>query len=406
MVSPYLKNKGSAVRFCLWPQVIHFKKYILKSFNFLIYFFSVAQVARRTILSDGFEIHYWSFSELLIYYPDRFIRRGLIGQIIQFIDNDGILLDSTLLVIFINFCFFIFFLYLNLRTYELTSHQSFLLLMSTFGIFQVSIYNQYFHRKEMFLITLFLIINLILKNMIQSNFKFLMVLFLTIISILIHEGIALLMFPFVYYLLKQKTENTNFHKAFFIVSITVFIAVILNAGSPEIADQIRNSLSTEDRILFETDRDAITTIGWSIYDTFALTTFTLIFSGSMFLWLFYIALLILNIHVILNLSISKFSKLDVINFMKDNSYFLLIVPIFIVGFDWGRWIFSIFYFLFFTIINIKPIDKFNSFKSKEILFLVISFFTIMPECCLEMTRGDMITKNLFRVFESLLFHLS
>ena len=39
----------------------------------------------RTILSDSFEIHYWSFSELLIYYPGRFIRRGFIGQIIQLI---------------------------------------------------------------------------------------------------------------------------------------------------------------------------------------------------------------------------------------------------------------------------------------------------------------------------------
>ena len=359
-------------------------------------------MARRTIFSDGFEIHYWSFSELLIYYPDRFIRRGLIGEIIQFIDNDEILLDSTLLVIFVNFCFFIFFLYLNLRTYELTSHQSFLLLMSTFGIFQVSIYNQYFHRKEMFLITLFLIINLILKNMLNSNFKFLMVLFLTIISILIHEGIALLMFPFVYYLLKRKTENTNFHKAFFLVCITVFIAVILNAGSPEIADQIRSSLSTEDRILFEKDRDAITAIGWSIYDTFSLTTFTLIFSGSMFLWLFYVVLLVFSIHVILNLSISKISKFDVINFMKGNAYFLLIVPIFIVGFDWGRWIFSIFYFVLFTLINIYPINKFNSFRSKEILFLVISFFTIMPECCLQM-EGTTITSNYYRVLKSIQF---
>jgi hypothetical protein len=385
--------------------MIYFKKKLIKSVNFLIYLFSVAQVARRTILSDGFEIHYWSFSELLIYYPNKFIRRGLIGQLIQSIDNDGILLDSALLVIFVNFCFFVFFLYWNLRTYELTSHQSFLFLMSTFGVFQISIYNQYFHRKEMFLITLFLIINLILKNKLNSRFKFLIVLVLTIISILIHEGIALLMFPFVYYLLKQKTENINFHKAYFILSITVFIAVILNAGSPEIADQIRNSLSTEDRILFEIDRDAITTIGWSIYDTFALTTFTLIFSGSMFLWLFFIALSVFSIYVILNLSMSSISKLDLINFIKDNSYFLLIVPIFIVGFDWGRWIFSIFYFLFFTIINIKSIDKLNSFKSKEILFLMISFFTIMPECCLEMTRGDMITKNLYRVFESLIFHL-
>ena len=386
--------------------MIFLKKHFLKSINFLIYLFSVVQVARRTVLSNGFEIHYWSFSELLIYYPDRFIRRGLIGQIIQFIDDDGILLDSTLLVIFVNFCFFVFFLFWNLKTHELTSHQSFLLLMSTFGVFQVSIYNQYFHRKEMFLITLFLIINLILKNRLENKFKFLIVLFLTIISILIHEGIALLMFPFVYYLLIRKTDNLNFRKTYFILCMTVFIAVILNAGTPEIADQIRNSLSAEDRILFETDRDAITTIGWSIYDTFALTTFTLIFSGSMFLWLFYIALLAYSIYVILNLPLSKISKFGVVNFIKDNSYFLLIIPIFIVGFDWGRWIFSLFYFLIFTLINIKPIDKINSFNSKEILFLVISFFTIMPECCLEMTRGDMITKNLYRVFESIVFHLS
>ena len=285
--------------------MIFLKKHFLKSINFLIYLFSVVQVARRTVLSNGFEIHYWSFSELLIYYPDRFIRRGLIGQIIQFIDDDGIFLDSTLLVIFVNFCFFVFFLFWNLKTYELTSHQTFLLLMSTFGVFQVSIYNQYFHRKEMFLITLFLIINLILKNGLENKFKFLIVLFLTIISILIHEGIALLMFPFVYYLLIRKTDNLNFRKAYFILCMTVFIAVILNAGTPEIADQIRNSLSPEDRILFETDRDAITAIGWSIYDTFALTTFTLIFSGSMFLWLFYIALLAYNIYVILNLPLSK-----------------------------------------------------------------------------------------------------
>ena len=84
--------------------MIFLKKHFLKSINFLIYLFSVVQVARRTVLSNGFEIHYWSFSELLIYYPDRFIRRGLIGQIIQFIDDDGIFLDSTLLVIFVNFC--------------------------------------------------------------------------------------------------------------------------------------------------------------------------------------------------------------------------------------------------------------------------------------------------------------
>ena len=386
--------------------MLYLKKNYLSLLNFLIYTFSIAQVATRTILSDSFEIHYWSFSELLIYYPGRFIRRGFIGQIIQLIDNDGILLDSTLLVVFINFCLFILFLFLNLRTFELTSHQSFLLLMSTFGIYQVTIYNQYFHRKEMFLITIFLIINLLLKNRLDSNLKFVSVLFLTLVSILIHEGIALLMFPFIYYLLKKKTDNLKIHKLYFITCLLTFIIVIFNAGTPEISDQIRNSLSMEDRIFFEGERDAITTIGWSLYDTFALTTFTLIFSGSMFLWFFYIALMVVSVFVILDIPFSKISTISPKALLKDNLTFLFIIPIFIVGFDWGRWIFSIFYFLFFTLVNIEQVKKIDSFKIKELIFIIISFFTIMPECCLEMTKGDMITKNLYRVFESIIFHLS
>ena len=386
--------------------MLYLKNHYLKFINFFIYLFSITQVATRTILSDSFEIHYWSFSELLIYYPNRFIRRGLIGQIIKMIDDDGILLDSTLLVVFVNFCLFTLLLFLNLRTFKLTSHQSFLFLMSTFGIYQVTIYNQYFHRKEMFLITIFLIINLLLKNRLDSNLKLICVLFLTLISILIHEGIALLMFPFIYHLIKKKTNNLKIHKLYFITCLITFIVVILNAGTPEISDQIRNSLSIEDRIFFEGERDAITTIGWSLYDTFTLTTFTLIFSGSMFLWFFYIALMVLSVFVILNIPISKISAINPKSLLKNNLIFLFLIPIFIVGFDWGRWIFSIFYFLFFTLINIEPVKKINSFKIKELTFIVVSFFTIMPECCLEMTKGDMISKNLYRVFESIIFHLS
>ena len=258
----------------------------------------------------------------------------------------------------------------------------------------------------MFLITIFLIINLLLKNRLDRNLKFVIVLFLTLVSILIHEGIALLMFPFIYYLLKKKTDNLKIHKLYFITCLLTFFIVIFNAGTPEISDQIRNSLSMEDRIFFEGERDAITTIGWSLYDTFALTTFTLIFSGSMFLWFFYIALMVLSVLIILDIPFSKISTINLKALLKDNLIFLFIIPIFIVGFDWGRWIFSIFYFLFFTLVNIKPVKKIDSFKIKELIFITISFFTIMPECCLEMTKGDMITKNLYRVFESIIFHLS
>ena len=100
-------------------------------------------------------------------------------------------------------------------------------------------------------------------------------------------------------------------------------------------------------MFFEVGRDAITTIGWSLYDTFFLTTFTLIFSGSMFLWLFYIALMVVSIFVILDIPFSTISTINPVALLKRKFNFLFIVPIFIVGFDWGRWIFSIFYFLFY-----------------------------------------------------------
>ena len=116
--------------------------------------------------------------------------------------------------------------------------------------------------------------------------------------------------------------------------------------------------------------------------------------------------MVLSVFVILDIPFSKISTVNSKELLKDNLIFLFIIPIFIVGFDWGRWIFSIFYFLFFTLVNIEPVKKIDSFKIKELIFITISFFTIMPECCLEMTKGDMITKNLYRVFESIIFHLS
>ena len=34
MVSPYLKNKGSAVRFCLWPQMYNIEKICQSIFEY------------------------------------------------------------------------------------------------------------------------------------------------------------------------------------------------------------------------------------------------------------------------------------------------------------------------------------------------------------------------------------
>ena len=82
------------------------KNKIIKLSSLTIYLLSLAQVAKRTVLSETLEYSPWSFSELLVSYPDQFTRRGLIGEVVQVIDQDSILFDTVNDIVFVNFTVF------------------------------------------------------------------------------------------------------------------------------------------------------------------------------------------------------------------------------------------------------------------------------------------------------------
>jgi len=130
----------------------------------IIYLLTIAQVAKRTILSSTLEYTPWSYSELLISYPDQFLRRGFIGEVINVIDSDGILFDTVNLVLFINFFLFVLLSFTNIKLSNLEPIQHFLFLISIFGIFNITTFNQYYHRKEMFVLNLFFLITLIFRT--------------------------------------------------------------------------------------------------------------------------------------------------------------------------------------------------------------------------------------------------
>ena len=92
----------------------------------IIYLLTIAQVAKRTILSSTLEYTPWSYSELLISYPDQFLRRGFIGEVINVIDSDGILFDTVNLVLFINFFLFVLLSFTNIKLSNLEPIQHFL----------------------------------------------------------------------------------------------------------------------------------------------------------------------------------------------------------------------------------------------------------------------------------------
>ncbi len=369
----------------------------------IIYLLTIAQVAKRTILSSALEYTPWSYSELLISYPDKFLRRGFIGEVINVIDSDGILFDTVNLVLFINFFLFILLSFANIKISNLEPIQHFLFLISIFGIFNITTFNQYYHRKEMFVLNLFFLITLIFRTKINTYLILFVTSICSILMILIHEGIAMITIPFIVFILKSKNISKSMVRSYTVIIFISFLLVIFNSGGVAESDAIWSSLSEFDKSIITLQTNAITAMGWSLLDSFLKTTQVLIFSGSMFLWSFYLLIFAYTFIVIFDFNLKQiieiFEKIRI--FIMREKYFLVIPILFIVGFDWGRWFFSLFHLTFFTylLMNKNNISKIKHWNLSILLFITISSLTIMPECCLQMD-GTTVSSNYYRILKS------
>lgn len=370
----------------------------------LIYLLSIAQVAKRTVLSNALEYTPWSFSELLISYPGEFLRRGLIGEVINILDSDGILFNTVNLVLFINFCFFSLLTFANIKLSKLGSIQHFLFLISVFGIFNITTFNQYYHRKEMFILNLFLLLLLAFRVEVNNYITFIITSFFSILMILIHEGVAMAAIPFIIFIIKSRTDlSKRMLNIYSVIVLSTFLIVILNAGSDNASIAIWSNLSKFDRSLITLEPNAITAMGWSLFDSFFKTTQVLIFSGSMFVWIFYFLVFGYTFVIIFSIDSSKFtsSLQNIQTFFIKEKYFLVIPILFIVGFDWGRWIFSLFHLTFFSYLLLQKdnVHKVIYWNLPVLFFVIVSSLTIMPECCLQMD-GTTVSSNYYRILKS------
>ena len=165
---------------------------------------SIIQVAKATLAernnSEFIDINAWSFQELLINYQGGFVRRGFIGNLIYLIDDDGILFDTLYVFVFVNFLIFIFLINLNLELSVLSNAQKLLFHISIFAPFSITLFN-YYARKEMFILNLYLIVLLIIDMGKNLYFQYLSL----SSSLLIHEGITFsLLFPFLIHIFKLR----------------------------------------------------------------------------------------------------------------------------------------------------------------------------------------------------------
>lgn len=394
-----LLNMDSKINLKINPNSIYF---LLTSY--LLALVSIFQVAKATIFEkNNFEfidINPWAFTELLINYEGGFVRRGFIGNLIFQIDSDGILFDTLYDIVFINFFVFVLLIIINLDKSNLTSFQKLLFHISIFAPFNITLFSNFVARKEIFIINFYLLILLIFKTKNKKIFLF-SCFFFSVLSILIHEGITFFIyFPFLIYLMKKKNVQKKFITGFIYMMVFTFTIIILNKGNSQIVNQIWSSLSSQDIVLINNlNPNAITAIGWGVIDTLK-TTYVLVFSGSLIYWSVFFVMLIYTISIAFNDLITE-TYLNLKTILVSNKQFLLILPLFIIGFDWGRWILTIFYLLFFTLL-LEYKKNLNSLRLTYnlIFFTVISLLTELTPCCIAM-EGTAVSSNYYRILKSI-----
>ena len=381
------------------------KNIIFHKFSYyLLSLISIIQVAKATLLesnnSNFTDIHPWAFQELLINYQGGFVRRGFIGNLIYLFDNDGVLFDTLYIFVFINFLIFVILINLNLN---LSNLQKLIFHISIFAPFSITLFGDYYARKEIFILNFYLALLLLYK---KKKVKQLTISIFLVgpLCLIIHEGIAFfLLFPFLIHLLKKIDTTNRILSLFKISMIFTFVILVLSRGNNQIVRGIYESLSLEDLNLINSanySSTAIDAIGWpNLWYTFR-TTYTLFFSGSLIYWSVFFVMILFTISIIFNLKISAIYATSK-DLLQKNREFLLILPLFFIGYDWGRWIFTIFYLYLFLLIADKnfQVEKIK-FNLNMLIYLFASLLTEMPACCIQQ-GGTNVTTNYYRIFKSI-----
>ena len=381
---------------------------LIKKTNLLLLtFFSIFflyMFMNKTIFSETLVWTWWSYSEWLINYPEKFVRRGLIGDLLIYLSNGESNYNTIQYLVFANFILFYFLLLFAFIKFRLDFSKFLLLAFSPFGVYSFILYDNIYHRKEILIFNLFLIF--IILNTQEKSFKFnsIYLYLFTTISLLIHEGVSLILVPFLFFIYRNeasKKDNSNKYLYYYLIFLLIlFTILIFNSGNMDTALKVWNELPVTDRNIINNNHppnseygemNAIAFISRSLKDQ-ASDIINIFFSGTMTLWIFFI---FFGYFIINKIFIDSTSNLDIYNIFYKNPYLFLGLVVFFLGIDWGRWIVIYFYLIFFTLLYLKKFDsnQFSLFSYKNLTFLLISLFTVLPEYN--------ISSNNFLIFQNL-----
>ncbi len=300
-------------------------------------------------LETGYAKESWQITEWLISYQGGFVRRGLPGELIFQLHHHFHLnpYHTILTISFLSYLLLaVFFIYNFIK-------KGFPLIILT-GPFLLGgpLLNDFWVRKDTlsllgFLLATHFATKKTIPNLILTNF-FLM------ISLLTHESIGFYGLSIIFLLLFKQWSSVIKTTIFILPSFIIFLVCLANRGSHNIANGIWESWKP---VTFPTQNNnavspipaALDGLRWTNLETNKLLLNTLTnFNDGVYAPLAWFLIIISIYYLLINLDKIKFSanltRLSV-NFNHTHIsniliwQFIVIFPLFILGWDYGRWTF-------------------------------------------------------------------
>ena len=329
----------------------------------------------------------WSYSEYLINYPNTFVRRGLIGEILLSLSKEGDVLINLNIFLFANFIIYMFLMIAFFLKMDLSLTSLTFLNVSSFGILNFTVFNLFYHRKEALFLNLFILFLILfvqkgVKKDLSIYGKFYLI-FVTLFTALSHEGMLIIFSPFYFYILKKHTNSSSlFSKFYVLINFILFAIISIINVNKKVSNIVfdRLDIDTQNILLNSLGgQGAIAALDWDLQEVLIMF-FKQIGSGQVFFWMYPFFLGFFTMYILLYESVDSF--LQDLNKLFTNRYLLIPFSIFILGWDWGRWIILFILIIFLTItLEVKPRFEISN-KPLIFLFIVLSTFTVIPECCL------------------------
>ena len=340
----------------------------------------------------------WQYGDWLINYQGGFIRRGLIGELFYSIYKlTNIKLDLIIFTSVILFYLLFSLILIKSSRYFVKSKLDYLLFLSP-GFFLYPVMNSEIIGRKDIILVLVVGIFVFFKDIFRKNLNYIIVILSIIFLTLSHSGFLfysqylIVIYFFSQIKINKKIENWKF-AVYMVLILGLGILVNLFSGNETQVIKICNSVSS-----FSQDNCTNSgQIGWLInnmsnylYEKIEFGLFTLINQFIIYL----ISFCFIFIFLFKKIENSKFiiSFKNIKNLKPIKLFIILILislPIFILGRDWGRYIYlsyscSIFLYIFLLKNNLIVLNRLNTpkFFKKKIIFLffvfIYSFFWSVP----------------------------